>query len=64
MTRSSKADIDGNILTVIHPFEVVLLRMLSLGMTNQEIANESANAVSAIKKRIRQVFVKLGSEPN
>jgi len=49
---------------VIHPLEVVLLRMLSLGMTNQEIANESAIAVSAIKKRIRQVFVKSGSEPN
>jgi DNA-binding NarL/FixJ family response regulator len=35
--------------------------MLSRGMTNQEIANESAIAVSAIKARIRQVFIKLGA---
>src|ERR1700680_2481257 len=39
--------------------ELAILRLLNLGMTNQEIANELAITVTATKWRVSQIFLKL-----
>jgi DNA-binding NarL/FixJ family response regulator len=43
----------------LKPHELDILGLLNLGMTNQEIANELAVTVSAIKWRVSQIFCKL-----
>jgi LuxR family maltose regulon positive regulatory protein len=57
---STKARVQVNDVETLTPREVEILRMITAGMTNKEIAEKTFVSINTIKTHIRHIFGKLG----
>ena len=51
---------NGNRLSALDPRELEVLRLLSLGLTNRQIADRICYSVGTVKNVVQQVIEKLG----
>jgi len=51
---------NGNRLSALDPRELEVLRLLSLGLTNRQIADQICYSVGTVKNVVQQVIEKLG----
>ena len=51
---------NGNRVSLLDPRELEVLRLLSLGLTNRQIADQICYSVGTVKNVVQQVIEKLG----